>query len=245
MLVVGSRGAGVFGPRPLGSVSAGLCRHALCPTAVIHQRDDAIEDTKLPVLVGIDGSPASEAATALAFDEASRRGVGLTALHAWSDVGVFPVLGMDWHTYRDEGAEVLGERLAGWQERYPDVTVQRRLVCDRPTHWLARRGRPGPARSCGQSRTRRLCRHAPRFGEHRCGRSGRGPGDCGTGRVTWNPRRVVGPTTRRPPQRFSTARSLRFDGSVPAIRRCRRAGDCPERRGTVSAFLHGAPHLCR
>ena len=135
MLVVGSRGAGVFGPRPLGSISAGLCRHALCPTAVIHQRDDAIEDTKLPVLVGIDGSPASEAATALAFDEASRRRVGLTALHAWSDVGVFPVLGMDWHTYRDERTEVLGERLTGWQERYPDVTVQRRLVCDRPTHW--------------------------------------------------------------------------------------------------------------
>ncbi len=136
MLVVGSRGAGVFGSRRLGSVSAGLCRHALCPTAVIHEREDAIEDTKLPVLVGIDGSPASETATALAFDEASRRGVGLTALHAWSDVGVFPLLGMDWHTYRDEGAETLGERLAGWQERYPDVAVERRLVCDRPAHWL-------------------------------------------------------------------------------------------------------------
>jgi hypothetical protein len=83
--------------------------------------------------VGIDGSPASEAATALAFDEASRRGVPLVVLHAWSDVGVFPNLGMDWRTYRDE---VLGERLAGWQERYPDVQVHRRLVCDVPARWL-------------------------------------------------------------------------------------------------------------
>jgi len=82
------------------------------------------------------GSPASEAATALAFDEASRRGVGLVALHAWSDVGVFPVLGVDWRKDRDEGAEVLAERLAGWHERYPEVRVQSRLVCDVPDRWL-------------------------------------------------------------------------------------------------------------
>jgi nucleotide-binding universal stress UspA family protein len=49
---------------------------------------------------------------------------------------VFPILGMDWHVYRDEGDEVLGERLAGWQEIYPDVQVHRRLVCDVPARWL-------------------------------------------------------------------------------------------------------------
>jgi nucleotide-binding universal stress UspA family protein len=80
-------------------------------------------------------------ANALAFEEASRRGVGVTALHAWSDVAVFPVLGMDWREYRDEGQEVLAERLAGWQEQYPDVAVRRRLVCDRPAHWLIEESR--------------------------------------------------------------------------------------------------------
>jgi nucleotide-binding universal stress UspA family protein len=101
------------------------------PGSAQHEiRDDA------PVLVGIDGSPASEGATALAFEEASLRRVPLVALHAWSDVGVFPILGMDWRTYRDEGEEVLGERLAGWQERYPDVAVHRRLECDVPARWL-------------------------------------------------------------------------------------------------------------
>ena len=77
-----------------------------------------------------------EAATALSFDEASRRGVDLLALHASSHVGVFPVLGMDWRDRESEGEEVLAERLAGWQEEYPDVHVWRLLVCDRPSRWL-------------------------------------------------------------------------------------------------------------
>ena len=35
--------------------------------------------------------------------------------------------------------EVLAERLAGWQERYPDVKVHRHVVCDRPAHQLIER----------------------------------------------------------------------------------------------------------
>jgi len=96
----------------------------------------SVPDSSSPVLLGVDGSPASEGATALAFDEASRRGVGLVALHAWSDVGVFPVLEVDWDAYEQEGRELLAQRLAGWQEQYPDVDVQRRIVCDRPARWL-------------------------------------------------------------------------------------------------------------
>lgn len=136
MVVVGSRGMGAVGRAILGSVSSGLVHHASCPVAVVHADEAQAPDHISPVLLGIDGSPASEAATALAFDEASRLGVGLVALHAWSDVGVFPLLGMDWRQYEDEGCEILGERLAGWQEQYPDVKVQRRVVCDQPARWL-------------------------------------------------------------------------------------------------------------
>jgi len=134
MLVVGSRGMGAFGRAVLGSVSSGVVHHARCPVAIVHADEAQAPDS--PVLLGIDGSPASEAATALAFDEASRRQVDLVALHAWSDVGVFPVVGMYWREYEDEGHEVLGERLAGWQEQYPDVVVRRRIVCDKPARWL-------------------------------------------------------------------------------------------------------------
>jgi nucleotide-binding universal stress UspA family protein len=136
MLVVGSRGMGAFGRAVLGSTSGGVVHHAHCPVAILHADEAQSVDRTSPVLLGIDGSPASEAATALAFEEASRRQVELVALHAWSDVGVFPVVGMYWREYEDEGHEVLGERLAGWQEQYPDVVVRRRIVCDRPARWL-------------------------------------------------------------------------------------------------------------
>jgi nucleotide-binding universal stress UspA family protein len=137
MIVVGSHGKGALSRLLLGSVSRGVVEHAHCPVAVIHaEQACAPVDVNAPVLLGVDGSPASEAATAWAFDEASRRGVDLIALHAWSDVGVFPILGMDRQTYQGQGEELLAERLAGWQERYPDVHVRRRLVCDTPTRWL-------------------------------------------------------------------------------------------------------------
>lgn len=136
MIVAGSQGLGALGRLLLGSVSTGLLHHAHCLVAVIHSDESAAPDSSAPVLVGIDGSPASEAATALAFDEASRRGVELLALHVWSDVGVFPVLGMDWRDRESQGREILAERLAGWQERYPDVRVERLLFCDKPAGWL-------------------------------------------------------------------------------------------------------------
>jgi len=137
MIVMGSRGMGALGRLLLGSVSRGVVEHAHCPVAVIHTDEASLPvDPEAPIVLGVDGSPASEAATAWAFDEASRRGVALIALHAWSDVGVFPILGMDWRTYQAQGEEALAERLAGWQERYPDVHVSRRLVCDTPARWL-------------------------------------------------------------------------------------------------------------
>jgi nucleotide-binding universal stress UspA family protein len=136
MIVVGSQGMGALGRMLLGSLTTALIQHAHCPVAVIHSPQNGAPDAGAPVLVGIDGSPASDAALALAFEEASRRGVELVALHAWSDVGVFPVLGMDWHERESQGEEVLAERLAGWQDQYPDVRVRRVLVCDKPVRWL-------------------------------------------------------------------------------------------------------------
>jgi nucleotide-binding universal stress UspA family protein len=137
MVVVGCRGQDALQRTLLGSVSTGLIHHAHCPVAVIH--DEApilLQPSQLPVLVGIDGSPASELATAIAFDEASFRGVDLVALHAWTDSDISRVLSMEWSALQSRAAEILAERLAGWQERYPDVTVHRRLVFDRPARHL-------------------------------------------------------------------------------------------------------------
>ena len=136
MVVVGCRGLGGVKGLLLGSVSSALVHHAHCPVAVIHDEDPLMPDpSHAPVAVGIDGSPASELATAIAFEEASRRGVDLIAVHVWSDHtedlvdGFLENLG-DW------AEEALAERLAGWAERYPDVTVHRVLEKERPARRL-------------------------------------------------------------------------------------------------------------
>jgi nucleotide-binding universal stress UspA family protein len=136
MVVVGSRGQGARGS-VLGSISAGVVHHAHCPVAVLHDEDPLMpHPAKAPVLVGIDGSPASELATALAFEQASLRQVDLIALHAWSDAGVLDYPGMDWSSMKSSEDALLAERLAGWRERYPDVQVYRLVVCDQPARQL-------------------------------------------------------------------------------------------------------------
>ncbi|GAB3014882.1 universal stress protein [Mycobacterium bourgelatii] len=141
MVVVGRRGHGASVYNVPGRVSSALVYHAHCPVAVIHESEGAIRNFEhAPVLVGIDGSPASEAATGIAFEEASRRGVGLTALHVWVDPYVSgsktKYQDAKWDARLAEEEETLAERLAGWHDRYPDVAVHRRVEIGDPAHWL-------------------------------------------------------------------------------------------------------------
>jgi nucleotide-binding universal stress UspA family protein len=89
------------------------------------------------VVVGVDGSPASVEAVTLAFAEASRLGVDLVAVHAWSDDSLFSVPGVDWAAVMVTEEEVLSQRLAGMAEDHPDVTVHRVVVRDQPARYLA------------------------------------------------------------------------------------------------------------
>ena len=137
MVVVGCRGRNALARGLLGSVSIGLVHHAKCPVAIIHDEDPLMPHPSMaPVVVGVDGSPVSERAVEIAFEEASFRGVDLVAVHAWSDTGVFEFPGVDWSALQSGAEETLSERLAGWQERYPDVLVRRVVVADRPAHQL-------------------------------------------------------------------------------------------------------------
>jgi nucleotide-binding universal stress UspA family protein len=136
LVVAGAQGSGRWPGRLLGSVSSALLRHAHCPVAIIHDDPPTPGAGQAPVLLGIDGSAASELATAIAFDEASRRNVGLVALHAWSDLDVSEWPGVDWPATQSMAEEVLAERLAGWQEQYPDVEVTRSVVQAQPARQL-------------------------------------------------------------------------------------------------------------
>ncbi|BCQ08116.1 hypothetical protein JMUB5695_01541 [Mycobacterium heckeshornense] len=92
-----------------------------------------LQPSWLAVLVGIEGSQASELATASAFDEASFRGVELVTLHAWSgaDSSIPPFLEL-----RLAMEKTLAEALTDFQERYPDVSLCRRVVFDHPARTL-------------------------------------------------------------------------------------------------------------
>jgi nucleotide-binding universal stress UspA family protein len=100
--------------------------------SIIHDEEPLMPDPAFAsVVVGIDGSPFSETATAIAFDEASRRGVDLVAVHACVDWVVWGYPEPEWPAMEPRGRELLAARLSGWQESYPDVTVRRVVVADR------------------------------------------------------------------------------------------------------------------
>ncbi|TNC24816.1 universal stress protein [Amycolatopsis alkalitolerans] len=137
MIVVGSAGRGVLGDLLVGSTAAALAAHAKCPVAVI--RGDEHRDG--PVVVGVDGSEAGESAVAFAFEEASLRGLPLIAVHAWHDGDAAQVFAAaraayDYEPLRDAETRVLAEVLAGWQEKFPDVQVDRVVEEDRPRQRL-------------------------------------------------------------------------------------------------------------
>lgn len=137
MIVVGSRGHGRIERLLLGSVSAGLVHHARCAVAVIRDEETSTGDalSAAPVVVGFDGSPASEVAMGIAFDEASRRNVDLVAAHAYSDASVV-FEPSEWLNFRPLAVALLDEGVARWSKSYPDVNVRHVVARDSPAHEL-------------------------------------------------------------------------------------------------------------
>ncbi|MBB5158512.1 universal stress protein [Saccharopolyspora phatthalungensis] len=138
-VVVGIRGLGERTGLPVGSTAETVAMHARCPVVVVRGRAPEPAETS-PIVVGVDGSRVSEAAVAEAFAEAAVRRVPLVAVHVWIDVGIEPWLPLDddrdWASIDETERSVLAQRLAGWQEKYPDVEVRRVVERDRPVRYL-------------------------------------------------------------------------------------------------------------
>ena len=140
MMVVGCRGHGAFGRGLLGSVSTALVHHAHSPVGVIHDEAGPQTNPAAPVVVGVDGSPTSELATAIAFLEASLRGVELAAVHTWADFSWEAYEDPRWTDVRAEAEQTLAKQLAGWRDRYPDVAVRRVVEFDQAARHLIEEG---------------------------------------------------------------------------------------------------------
>jgi nucleotide-binding universal stress UspA family protein len=155
LLVLGSRHRGAVSSTLLGSVSAAVAARS-DNTVVVVGGPEALPH-EAAVVVGVDGSESSEELLAFAFDQASRHRVPLQALLFWH---TDPLSVMLWRSEPPvpERARVwLSEVLAGWGEKYPDVTVRSAVVRDHPgaglTEWsssaqllvVGTRGRPALA----------------------------------------------------------------------------------------------------
>jgi nucleotide-binding universal stress UspA family protein len=131
LLVVGNRGGGGFASLLAGSVSVHVATHAPCPVAVVRGRSGIDAG---PVVVGVDGSSSADLALDIAFEEASRRGTGVTVtrtfgadLQPWT-IGVAP-LRYDQEAVAEQLRKELATHVAVWRDKYPDVQVD--LVVER------------------------------------------------------------------------------------------------------------------
>lgn len=152
MIVLGSRGLGGFPELRAGSVAVAVSEHARCPVVVV--RGSRVGDPPPvdgPVLVGVDGSPASDAAVEFAFDAAAAQGAELIALHGWNDVSFDGVwtrvpLAVDRRAIAEQHLRLLDDSLAGWREKYPEVPVRGLVVRDQPVRGLLRAAEEAGAR---------------------------------------------------------------------------------------------------
>ncbi|MGW4719075.1 universal stress protein [Nocardia sp. NPDC004260] len=139
-VVLGATGnAGTFAH--LGSTLLAVTAHARGAVVVVRTDPDAdgTVHTSGPVVVGVDGSPVGDAAIEAAFTEAAERDVELVAVHVWSDWDSGRFAG---HAHRAEAEldnierAVLAERVAGWQEKFPEVRVARKVEVSAPASHL-------------------------------------------------------------------------------------------------------------
>lgn len=144
LVVLGSRGLGGFSGLVVGSIAVAVATHGHCPVVVVRGTDPHTGPRQQgPVVVGVDGSPTSQAATRFAFEAAALRDVPLEAVHAWSDLPL-PAsreLASSWDPVRQHELEVLDQRLAESQALYPAVRVERVVVRDNPSHVLLERAK--------------------------------------------------------------------------------------------------------
>jgi nucleotide-binding universal stress UspA family protein len=125
MIVLGSRGRGSVTSKLLGSVSAAVSKHASCPVVVCRPGTELT--VKKGILVGADATPDSLPVIEFAFRQAALRSQALTVLHCIWDVLATVhgprVITTGTEETVEEARLLLGESVAGFHEKYPDVYV--------------------------------------------------------------------------------------------------------------------------
>ncbi|WP_433190120.1 universal stress protein [Actinoallomurus sp. CA-150999] len=139
-VVVGHRGLGGFRGLLLGSTSLRVAGHTPCPVVVVRGETD---ESRGEVLVGVDLSEESPIVLEHAFEAAAIRGAWVRAVHAWP-VPSTVYEDADPVTVRRATAavhELLGQEVAPWRERFPEVKVIEQPLPGHPVERLAESSR--------------------------------------------------------------------------------------------------------
>jgi nucleotide-binding universal stress UspA family protein len=144
-VVVGSHSRSAVPSALLGSVSQEVAIHSSSAVVVVRVNDTQSTGTG-HVVVGVDGSEASQPALAYGFAYADSTGSTLTAVHTWwweplegVSLGE-PWIG-DWTEIANQEAALVSEILGGYSEKYPDVRVRRHVVRGDPVVELLEQSR--------------------------------------------------------------------------------------------------------
>jgi nucleotide-binding universal stress UspA family protein len=135
LLVLGSRQRSTLASSLLGSVSGAVAARADCP-AIVVRAPAGLPADQAEVVVGVDGTQASQALLEFGFDHASRRQAPLRAVLCWHPDLLASML---WRPEPPPPARAeawLSETLAGWREKYPDVAVYSGVVREHPAEGL-------------------------------------------------------------------------------------------------------------
>jgi nucleotide-binding universal stress UspA family protein len=135
LLVLGSRHLKALGSEVLGSVSAAVAARAGCPTVVVRGPAGPPEEGA-SVVVGVDGTPASEAVLRFGFEHASRHGLPLRAVLCIHPDLLASMLWRPEQAAPEHAHAWLAESLAGWQPDFPDVEVHAEVLRDHPVDGL-------------------------------------------------------------------------------------------------------------
>lgn len=140
LLVLGATGLGAIARALLGSTVAELAHNVHIPIVVVRGEQP---DPAGPVVAGLDGSDAGDAAVRFALEFADRHNTSVRVVHALSAMpaispalsladttAIEPLLEPEQHAETTE--DVIGLRVKRLRESFPRVAVDCEIVSDRP-----------------------------------------------------------------------------------------------------------------